>query len=138
MNDKLTATSAASIPKDRLVDFCRRWKVAELSLFGSALREDFRPDSDVDLLVSFAPGVTRDFDDLLTMKEELQTLFGRAVDLVERRLVEDERELHPAQAHPESLEAPVCGGMRRGCSTCGRPVEKRSSTWRVSASIVFM
>ena len=88
MNDKLTATSAVSIPKDRLVDFCRRWKVAELSLFGSALREDFRPDSDVDLLVSFAPGVTWGFDDLLTMKEELQTLFGRAVDLVERRLVE--------------------------------------------------
>ncbi len=88
MNDKLTTTSAVSIPKDRLVDFCRRWKVAELSLFGSALREDFRPDSDVDLLVSFAPGVTWGFDDLLTMKEELQTLFGRAVDLVERRLVE--------------------------------------------------
>ena len=88
MNDKLTTTSSVSIPKDRLVDFCRRWKVAELSLFGSALREDFRPDSDVDLLVSFAPGVTWGFDDLLTMKEELQTLFGRAVDLVERRLVE--------------------------------------------------
>ena len=88
MNDKLTTTSAVSIPKDRLVDFCRRWKVAELSLFGSALREDFRPDSDVDLLISFAPGVTWGFDDLLTMKEELQTLFGRAVDLVERRLVE--------------------------------------------------
>jgi hypothetical protein len=88
MNDKLTATSAVSIPKDRLVDFCRRWKVAELSLFGSVLRDDFRPDSDVDLLVSFAPGVTWGFDDLLTMKEELKTLFGRAVDLVERRLVE--------------------------------------------------
>ena len=85
MNDNLAATSAVSIPKDRLIDFCRRWKVAELSLFGSALREDFR---DVDLLVSFAPGVTWGFDDLLTMKEELKTLFGRAVDLVERRLVE--------------------------------------------------
>jgi len=68
MNDQLTATSAVSIPKDRLVDFCRRWKVAELSLFGSALREDFRPDSDVDLLVSFAPGVTWDFDDLLMLQ----------------------------------------------------------------------
>ena len=88
MNDKLAATLAISIPKDRLVDFCRRWKVAEFSLFGSALREDFRPDSDVDLLASFAPEVTLGFDDLLTMKEELKTLFGRAVDLVERRLVE--------------------------------------------------
>ena len=88
MNDKVTTTSAVSIPKDRLVDFCRRWKVAELSLFGSALREDFRPESDVDLLVSFAPGVQWGFDDVLTMKEELATLFGRPVDLVERRPVE--------------------------------------------------
>jgi len=88
MNDKLTATPRVPIPKDRLRDFCRRWKVAELSLFGSALREDFRPDSDVDLLVSFASGVSWEFDDFLTMKEELETLFGRAVDLVERRLVE--------------------------------------------------
>jgi uncharacterized protein len=88
MNDKLTITSTVSIPKDRLVDFCRRWKVTELSLFGSALRKDFRPDSDVDLLVSFAPKVSWGFDDLLTMKEELTALFGRPVDLVERRLVE--------------------------------------------------
>lgn len=88
MSDKLTATPRVPIPKDRLLDFCRRWKVAELSLFGSALREDFRPDSDVDLLVTFAPGVSWEFDDFLTMKEELETLFGRTVDLVERRLVE--------------------------------------------------
>ena len=88
MNDKLTVTPRVPIPKDRLLDFCRRWKVAELSLFGSALREDFRQDSDVDLLISFAPGVSWEFDDFLTMKEELETLFGRTVDLVERRLVE--------------------------------------------------
>jgi len=88
MNDKLTVTPRVPIPKGRLLDFCRRWKVAELSLFGSALREDFRQDSDVDLLISFAPGVSWEFDDFLTMKEELETLFGRTVDLVERRLVE--------------------------------------------------
>jgi len=88
VHDKLVGTSAVPIPKERLIDFCRRWKVAELCLFGSALREDFRSDSDVDLLVSFAPGVKWGFDDYLTMKEELRSLFGRAVDLVERRLVE--------------------------------------------------
>ena len=88
MTHKFAGTSALSIPTERLADFCRRWRVAELSLFGSALRQDFRPDSDVDLLVSFAPGVTWGFDDVLTMKEELTTLFGRPVDLVERRLVE--------------------------------------------------
>jgi uncharacterized protein len=88
MNDKLTVSSAVSIPKDKLGDFCRRWKVAGLSLFGSAIRDDFRPDSDVDLLVAFASGVVRGFDELLTMKEELEALFERPVDLVERRLVE--------------------------------------------------
>ncbi len=88
MNDKVAATSMVSVPQDRIAEFCRRWKISELSLFGSALREDFRPDSDVDLLVSFAAGISWGFDDLLTMKEELEALFGRAVDLVERRLVE--------------------------------------------------
>jgi predicted nucleotidyltransferase len=88
VNDKLTATSKIPIPEDKLLDFCRRWKIVELSLFGSALREDFRPDSDVDLLVTFETGVSWGIDDFLAMKEELERLFGRAVDLVERRLVE--------------------------------------------------
>lgn len=88
MRDRSPAGMKISVPQEGLAEFCRRRKVAELSLFGSALREDFRQDSDVDLLVSFAPGVSWEFDDFLTMKEELETLFGRAVDLVERRLVE--------------------------------------------------
>ncbi len=88
MSDDAAIPMKPSIPRDRLVEFCRRWKISELSLFGSALREDFRPDSDVDLIVSFAPGASWRFDDFLTMKEELEALFGRAVDLVERRLVE--------------------------------------------------
>ena len=88
MSDKAVHPMRPAIPRDRLAQFCRRWKISELSLFGSALREDFRPDSDVDLLVSFAPGVSWGFDDYLTMKEELEELLGRAVDLVERRLVE--------------------------------------------------
>jgi predicted nucleotidyltransferase len=88
MRDRGPAGARISVLQERLAEFCRRWQVAELSLFGSALREDFRPDSDVDLLVSFAPGVSWDFDEFLTMKEEMETLFGRTVDLVERRLVE--------------------------------------------------
>lgn len=88
MSDKVAATSRVSVPQERIVEFCRRWRISELSLFGSALREDFRPDSDVDLLITFAPGASWGFDDLLTMKEELEKLFGRAVDLIERRLVE--------------------------------------------------
>jgi predicted nucleotidyltransferase len=88
MIDKIVAGSKIAIPQDRLVEFCRRWKITELSLFGSALRKDFLPDSDVDLLVTFAPGESWGFDDYLAMKEELEGVFSRTVDLVERRLVE--------------------------------------------------
>ena len=88
MSDNAGSSLRPYIPRDRLVAFCRRWKISGLSLFGSALREGFRPDSDVDLLVLFAPGVSWRFDEYLTMREELQARFGRAVDLVERRLVE--------------------------------------------------
>ena len=65
-----------------------RWKVAEFSLFGSALREDFGPTSDVDVLVAFEPEARWTLVDLDRMEEELASLFGRPVDLVERRAVE--------------------------------------------------
>ena len=76
------------VSTDKIAAFCRRWKVVELALFGSVLRDDFRPDSDIDVLVTFAPETTRRFSDLLCMKEELEALFGRRVDLIEKRLVE--------------------------------------------------
>jgi predicted nucleotidyltransferase len=88
MTDSAASLHGVPVSRDRIVEFCRRWKVSELCLFGSALRDDFRPDSDVDILISFGPGISCGFDDLLTMKEELETIFGRRVDLVERRLVE--------------------------------------------------
>jgi uncharacterized protein len=76
------------ISMDRVADFCRRWKIVELALFGSVLREDFRPDSDVDVLVTFAPDTSWRFYDLVNMKDELEAMFGRPVDLIEKRLVE--------------------------------------------------
>lgn len=72
------------LDKDALADFCRRWKIAELSLFGSALRDDFGPESDLDFLVSFEPGTSLDLLDLVTMKDELEARFRRPVDLIER------------------------------------------------------
>ena len=78
-----------NIPNDKIVQFCRKWKVTELALFGSVLREGFRPDSDVDVLVTFSPDAEWGYDHLLDMKEELEAIFGRAVDLVEKRLVEE-------------------------------------------------
>jgi predicted nucleotidyltransferase len=72
------------IPRDRIEDFCRRWQIREFSLFGSVLREDFGPESDVDVLVSFAPEAEWDLFHLVEMRDELMALFGRDVDLVEK------------------------------------------------------
>jgi uncharacterized protein len=76
----------ATVQLDRnvLAEFCRRWRIRELSVFGSVLREDFDPKSDLDFLVSFEPGAPVDIDRLLDMKEELEARFGRPVDLVEK------------------------------------------------------
>lgn len=71
------------VSDDRLADFCRRWKITEMSLFGSAVREDFRPDSDIDILVSFEAGAGWSLLDLMTIQEELVVLLGRPVDLIE-------------------------------------------------------
>lgn len=64
------------IPREKVAEFCRRWRITELALFGSALRDDFRPDSDLDMLVTFAPGAPRRIGDLMEMKEELEAIFG--------------------------------------------------------------
>jgi len=77
------------IAADRIRDFCERWKVVEFSLFGSVLRDDFRPDSDVDVLVSFAEDAHWGLFDICRMEDELREIFGRQVDLVTRRAVEE-------------------------------------------------
>ena len=76
------------IPTDEIADFCRRWKVTELALFGSVLRGDFSPDSDVDVLVSFAPDARWSLLDLVRMQDDLKAILDREVDLVERVAVE--------------------------------------------------
>lgn len=70
------------VPMDRIEAFCRKWRVKEFSLFGSALREDFRPDSDVDVLVELLPGHGLTLYDWVDMIDELREIFGRNVDLV--------------------------------------------------------
>jgi predicted nucleotidyltransferase len=77
-----------AIDRERITDFCRRWKIVELSLFGSVLRDDFRPDSDIDVLVSFAPDAEWSLFDHVAMEDELTAMIGRKVDLVSRRAIE--------------------------------------------------
>ena len=73
------------IDREQIAAFCRRWNIEELSFFGSILREDFRPDSDVDVLVTFAATAMWTLWDFIDMKDELEQIFGRKVDLVSKR-----------------------------------------------------
>ena len=75
------------IEQEKIAAFCRKWKVTEFSIFGSALREDFGPESDVDVVVSFAEDAPWSLDDWVDMIEELKVIFGRKVDLVEKEAV---------------------------------------------------
>ncbi|HEY6321126.1 MAG TPA: nucleotidyltransferase family protein [Thermoanaerobaculia bacterium] len=72
------------VPMADIEDFCRRWQVKELALFGSVLREDFTADSDIDVLVTFAPENRRSLFDIVDMQDELAALLRRNVDLVTR------------------------------------------------------
>jgi len=73
------------IPTRQLAEFCHRWKIAELALFGSILRDDFGPDSDVDVLIEFAGDADWSLYDWVDMIDELRAIFGRQVDLVSKR-----------------------------------------------------
>jgi predicted nucleotidyltransferase len=68
------------LPKEKIADFCRRYHIRKLAVFGSALRKDFRPDSDLDVLVEFDPGHTPGLA-FFGMEQELSELLGRKVDL---------------------------------------------------------
>ena len=81
-------TLPVEISRDGIEAFCRKWQIHELALFGSALRDDFRPDSDLDFLVTFAPGATWGLLDHAVMERELAELTGRSVDLVSKRAIE--------------------------------------------------
>lgn len=72
------------LPMDKITVFCRKWKITEFSLFGSVLSDHFRPDSDVDVLVSFPEDAGWSLFDFVDMEEELKIIFGRKVDLVEK------------------------------------------------------
>jgi predicted nucleotidyltransferase len=79
--------SQVVLPMEEIATFCRRWNIAQFALFGSVLGEDFGPNSDIDVLVTFAPGAERS-PDREAMRAELEAIFGRPVDLTYRRVIE--------------------------------------------------
>lgn len=97
-DDRHVRAAAIEIPRERVADFCGRWRVKELALFGSVLRDDFGPESDVDVLVSFCEAARWTLFDLVRMKTELSGILGRNVDLVSRRGVESGRNAIRRQA----------------------------------------
>jgi len=94
-----------AVNRERIAEFCRRWGVTEFSLFGSVLREDFRPDSDVDVLVVFAPDAQHGLDDFEEMERELRSLFGRKVDLVQKKLLRNPFRRHHILTNRQVLYA---------------------------------
>ncbi len=85
----IDARSRLGLSDEQLEAFCRKWKISELALFGSALRPGFSPQSDLDLLATFAPDAGWSLLDHIRMEDELERISGRKVDLVTRRGVEE-------------------------------------------------
>ena len=91
--------------RHQIIQFCHAWSVAEISIFGSAIREDFCAESDVDVLVSFQNNVTWSLFDLVAMQQELGNIFGRQVDLVEKEALRNPFRRHAILKDREVLYA---------------------------------
>lgn len=94
-----------SFDAKKIAAFCKRWKISEFSFFGSVIREDFRPDSDVDVLVSFQPNSGWSLLDLIKMQEELEAMFQRKVDLVEKEALRNPYRRHSILSGREIVHA---------------------------------
>ena len=98
-------TSKLEINQEVIQEFCRRWKITEFSLFGSVLREDFTPESDVDVLISFEPDIPWSLFDWMDMVDELKSIFGRDVDLVEKSGLRNPFRRHEILTHRQVIYA---------------------------------
>ena len=79
------------VPMEAIEAFCQKWQIIEFALFGSVLRDDFRPESDIDVLVTYAPDADRSLSDYLAIYDEIEALFGREVDVINRESIERSR-----------------------------------------------
>ena len=79
--------TAVPVDEQAIIRFCERWRIKELALFGSVLTDEFRADSDVDVLLTFDDPTRWSLFDVVDMKDELERLFGRKVDVVEKAAI---------------------------------------------------
>ncbi|OGB63061.1 MAG: DNA polymerase subunit beta [Caldithrix sp. RBG_13_44_9] len=93
------------IPKDEIIEFCRKWKIKELAIFGSALGKNFGPESDVDVLVVFQDDAKWNLFDHMKAEEELKEIFGREVDLVEKKAIKNPFRRHHILSNHEVIYA---------------------------------
>lgn len=89
--DQVNIYQRLGITPADLAAFCQRWDIAEVWLFGSVLRDDFRPDSDIDILISYFPGKTKSLLERVQIKYELEALCGREVDVMTKKAIEQSR-----------------------------------------------
>ena len=94
----MTTTTRSALPMEKIAEFCHKWQVTELALFGSILRYDFKAESDIDVMVQFHPEAHPTLFDLAEMEDELKILFQRDVDLVTRKGIENSRNYLRRQA----------------------------------------
>jgi len=99
------------LPKEEITEFCKKWGICEFSFFGSVLTDDFRPDSDIDVLVTFEEDAKHTLFDLVHMQDELKQIFGREVDLLTRRGVEQSRNYIRRKSTLSPLEQPISRDM---------------------------
>ncbi len=76
------------VSQKAITEFCQRWHIIEFAVFGSVLRSDFRPDSDIDVLVTFAPEAKRGLTETLQMQDELKAMFDWEVDFIVKTALE--------------------------------------------------
>ncbi len=107
-NGKAMAIPAIELPTEKIAEFCHKWQVIEFALFGSVLRDDFRPDSDIDVMVQFDPEAHPTLFDLTYMENELKIIFQRDVDLITRKGIESSRNYLRRNAILSSAQV-ICG-----------------------------
>lgn len=108
MEDRKRALSRIGVSMHAIEAYCERWRVAELAVFGSVLRDDFRPDSDIDVLVSFRTERTPGLFGFDRMERGLAELFDRKVDLVHRAAVDASQNYIRRKAILESAQVIYC------------------------------